>query len=138
MLFLALIHRDEEPGFGISFPDFPGCISEGATIDEAVRCGATALAFHIEGMIQDGETIPAPRSLEEIERDPSLAEWREGAVICSVPAVIDKGAQRRVRISLDYGLLQTIDDEAKRRGMTRSAFLSSAARNEIQERNLDR
>ena len=39
---------------------------------------------------------------------------------------------RRVNISLDYGLLQAIDDEAKRRGMTRSAFLSSAARNEIQ------
>ena len=136
MLYVAFIHRDEEPGFGISFPDFAGCISEGDTIDEAVRRGASALAFHIEGMIQDGETIPAPRSLEEIERDPSLAEWREGAAICLIPAVIDKGSPRRVNISLDYGLLQAIDDEAKRRGMTRSAFLSSAARNEIQARNL--
>jgi len=138
MLYVAFIHRDEEPGLGISFPDFPGCISEGDTIDEAVRRGASALAFHIEGMIQDGETIPAPRSLEDIEKDRSLAEWREGATICFVPAVIDKGSPRRVNISLDYGLLQAIDDEAKRRGMTRSAFLSSAARNEIQERHLGR
>ncbi len=138
MLYVAFIHRDEDPGFGISFPDFPGCISEGDTIDGTVRQGASALAFHIEGMIQDGETIPAPRSLQEIEGDPSLAEWREGAVVCFVPAVIDKGSPRRVNISLDYGLLQAIDDEAKRRGMTRSAFLSSAARNEIQERNLGR
>lgn len=89
-------------------------------------------------MIQDGDTIPVPRSLEEIERDLSLAEWRKGATTCFIPAVIDKGAPRRVNISLDYGLLQAIDDEAKRRGMTRSAFLSSAARNEIQERNLGR
>ena len=138
MLYVAFIHRDEEPGFGISFPDFPGCISEGDMIDETVRHGAKALAFHIEGMIEDGEPIPAPRSLQEIEGDPSLAEWREGAAICFVPAVIDKGSPRRVNISLDYGLLQAIDDEAKRRGMTRSAFLSSAARNEIQERNLGR
>lgn len=138
MLYVAFIHKDEEPGFGISFPDFPGCISEGDTIDETIQRGACALAFHIEGMIEDGETIPAPRSLQDIERDPSLAEWREGATICFVPAVIDKGSPRRVNISLDYGLLQAIDDEAKRRGMTRSAFLSSAARNEIQERNLGR
>ncbi len=89
-------------------------------------------------MIGDGETIPVPRSLQEIEGDPSLAEWREGAAVCFVPAVIDKGSPRRVNISLDYGLLQAIDDEAKRRGMTRSAFLSTAARNEIQERNLGR
>ena len=138
MLYVAFIHRDADSGFGISFPDFPGCISDGDTIDETIQRGATALAFHIEGMIQDGETVPAPRSLQGIEGDPSLAEWREGAAICFVPAVIDKGSSRRVNISLDYGLLQAIDDEAKRRGVTRSAFLSSAARNEIQERNLGR
>ncbi len=138
MLYIAFVHRDDEPGFGISFPDFPGCVSDGDTIDETIRRGATALAFHIEGMIQDGEAIPKPRSLEDIEADPNLAEWREGATICFIPAVIDKGSPRRVNVSLDYGLLQAIDDEAKRRGMTRSAFLSSAARNEIQERNLGR
>ena len=101
MLYVAFIHRDEDPGFGISYPDFPGCISEGDTIEEAVRHGADALAFHIEGMIQDGEPIPAPRSLEEIERDPSLAEWREGVAICFVPAVIDEGTPRRINILLD-------------------------------------
>lgn len=138
MLYVAFLHRDEEPGFGISFPDFPGCVSQGDTMDETVQRGATALAFHIEGMIQDGETIPAPRTLQDIEDDGSLAEWREGATICFIPAVIDQGSPRAVNISLDYGLLQAIDDEARRRGMTRSAFLSSAARNEIRERNLGR
>ena len=138
MLYVAFIHRDDEPGFGISFPDFPGCVSDGDTIDETIRRGASALAFHIEGMIQDGERILEPRSLQDVEADPSLAEWREGASICFVPVVLDKGSPRRVNISLDYGLLQAIDNEAKRRGMTRSAFLSSAARNEIRERNLGR
>ena len=85
MIYVAFIHRDEEPGFGISFPDSPGCVSEGDTIDETIQRGASAFAFHIEGMIEDGETIPAPRSLQEIEGDPSLAGWREGATICFVP-----------------------------------------------------
>ena len=134
MLYIAFIHSDTDPGYGISFPDFPGCVSAGDTIDEVIQSGAKALAFHIEGMIQDGEKIPKPCSLQDVQADPSLAEWREGATICFVPAVFDKGSPRRVNISLDYGLLQAIDDAAKRRGMTRSAFLSSAARNEIEGR----
>jgi len=47
-----------------------------------------------------------------------------------VPVIIDKGRPRRINISLDAGLLEAIDQETNRRGMTRSAFLSSAARRE--------
>ena len=90
MLYVAFVHRDDKPGFGISFPDFPGCVTDGDTIDETIRRGARALAFHIEGMIQDGEEIPEPRSLQDVAADDSLAEWRDGAVICFVPVVLDE------------------------------------------------
>ena len=80
----------------------------------------------------ENRLFPRPRSLRAIEHDESLAQWREGATIAFVPLIVDKGSPRRINISLDYGLLHAIDDEAKRRGMTRSAFLSSAARNEIE------
>ncbi len=136
MRYVAFIHHDGEPGYGISFPDFPGCVSDGDTIDEAILRGGEALAFHLEGMVNDNQKIPDPRSVEEIQRDPSLQEWREGATLCIVPAILDKGSPRRINISVDYGLLQAIDNEAKRRGMTRSAFLSGAARKEIEERSL--
>lgn len=134
MRYVAFIHSADGPGFGISFPDFPGCVSDGDTVEEAIHRGAEALAFHVEGMIEDGEAVPEPRAVQEIKADPSLVEWREGADVAFVPLVLDKGSPRRVNVSLDYGLLQAIDDEAKRRGMTRSAFLSSAARNEIEGR----
>ena len=134
MRYVAFLHDDSEPGFGISFPDFPGCISDGDTVDDALRRGAEALSFHVEGMLADGERIPQPRSLQNIRADKSLAEWRDGATIAFVPLILDKGSPRRINVSLDFGLLQAIDDEAKRRGMTRSAFLSSAARNEIEGR----
>lgn len=134
MRYVAFIHGGDGPGFGISFPDFPGCVSDGDTVEEAIHRGAEALAFHVEGMIEDGEAVPEPRAVQEIKADPSLVEWREGADVAFVPLVLDKGSPRRVNVSLDYGLLQAIDDEAKRRGMTRSAFLSSAARNEIEGR----
>ena len=90
MLYVAFVHRDDRPGFGISFPDFPGCVSDGDTIDETIGRGATALAFHIDGMIQDGEEIPEPRSLQDVAADDSLAEWRDGAIICFVPVVLDE------------------------------------------------
>lgn len=134
MRYVAFIHGGDGSGFGISFPDFPGCVSDGDTVEEAIHRGAEALAFHVEGMIEDGEAVPEPRAVQEIKADPGLVEWREGADVAFVPLVLDKGSPRRVNVSLDYGLLQAIDDEAKRRGMTRSAFLSSAARNEIEGR----
>ncbi len=131
MRYVAFLHQDEEPGFGISFPDFPGCISAGNTVDEAILKGAEALAFHVEGMLADGEAIPAPRDLATIQADDSLAEWRAGAAFAYVPLVLDRGSPRRVNISLDPGLLSALDEAANARGMTRSAFIASAAWNEI-------
>ena len=134
MRYVAFVHDDDEPGVGVSFPDFPGCVSDGENVDDALRRGAEALSFHVEGMVADGEPIPPPRSLHDITADESLAEWRDGATIAFVPLILDKGSPRRINVSLDFGLLRAIDEEAKRRGMTRSAFLSSAARNEIEGR----
>ena len=64
--YIALIHKDPESDYGVSFPDFPGCITAGATLDEAKAMAAEALAFHIKGMTEDGDPIPEPRSLEAI------------------------------------------------------------------------
>ena len=79
MRYIALIHGDDEPGFGVSFPDFPGCVSDGDTVEEAIRRGREALTFHIESMAEDGEEIPAPRARSVIEASPDMAEWLEGA-----------------------------------------------------------
>ena len=90
MRYVAFLHDDGEPGFGISFPDFPGCISDGDTVDDALRRGAEALSFHVEGMLADGDRIPQPRSLQNIRADKSLAEWRDGATIAFVSLIRDK------------------------------------------------
>ena len=75
MRYVGLIHGDDKPGFGISFPDFPGCISTGDTEDDAIRRGREALTFHIESMAEDGERIPPPSACSEIEANPDMAEW---------------------------------------------------------------
>ena len=131
MRYVSFIHRNDA-GYGVSFPDFPGCVSVGESVDTAVRLGCEALAFHVEGLRDDGAQIPLPRSIDSIKADPELADWREGADLVLIPLLLDRGSSRRVNISLDFGLLEAIDDEAKRRRMTRSAFLATAARREIE------
>ena len=131
MRFVAFIHTDDTGGHGISFPDFPGCVSDGATVDDALNRGEAALAFHVEGLRDDGIALPQPSAVDAVLSDPDLAAWRAGAQIAHVALIVDRGSPKRVNVSLDPGLLDAIDTEARRRGMTRSAFLSSAARAEI-------
>jgi predicted RNase H-like HicB family nuclease len=73
--YIALIHKDADSDYGVSFPDFPGCITAGSTLDEARAMAAEALAFHIEGMREDGQKIPSPSPLaavmrEQVDRNP--------------------------------------------------------------------
>ena len=71
--YIALIHKDADSDFGVSFPDLPGCVTAGATLDEARDMAEEALALHIEGLEQDGEAIPEPSSLEAVMPTPSIA-----------------------------------------------------------------
>ena len=94
MRYVSFIHRDDA-GYGVSFPDFPGCVSVGDTVDEAVRHACDALAFHVDGLREDGERIPSPRSIDAIKADPELDDWRHGADIVLIPLLLDRESSRR-------------------------------------------
>jgi predicted RNase H-like HicB family nuclease len=51
--YIGIVHKDEASDFGISFPDFPGCISAGRTLEETVVMGREALEGHIGLMADD-------------------------------------------------------------------------------------
>ena len=93
MRYVSFIHRDKA-GYGVSFPDFPGCVSVGDTIDDAIRQGSEVLAFHVEGLAEDGEAIPEPRTIDAIKADPGLADWRREADLVLIPLLLDRGAGR--------------------------------------------
>ena len=50
----AVIHKSPGGSTGISFPDFPGCVSCGDSTAEAIARGMEALELHIEGMLAEG------------------------------------------------------------------------------------
>ncbi len=121
---IALIHKDFGSDFGVSFPDLPGCVTAGVTLDGARDMASEALAFHLEGLAEDDAAIPEPSTLEAIMAD---AVNRDGvAILVAAPERIAKSI--RVNVTLPEDVLQAIDRHAKAHGMTRSGFLASAAK----------
>ncbi|MGI9425321.1 MAG: type II toxin-antitoxin system HicB family antitoxin [Hyphomicrobiaceae bacterium] len=122
----------KDGAYGVVIPDFPGCHGGGATVEEAVQDATSALSEFATLMIRDGEAIPPPRSMDEIidEHTATSGEKSTGGVY--IPLIIERGQMVRANLSIDAGLLQAIDEEAKRRGITRSAFMTNAAREKIE------
>ena len=54
-------------GIGVIFPDFDGCVSQGADFLQAFDYAREGLSLHIYGMLEDGEKLPAPSRLESIK-----------------------------------------------------------------------
>jgi predicted RNase H-like HicB family nuclease len=82
MDYIAIIHKDPESDFGVSFPDFPGCITAGRTLEEAKEMAHQALSGHIAVLRETGETVPDPSSLDQVMSNP---DFRDGvAVLVSI------------------------------------------------------
>lgn len=82
--YVALVHKSRGTSYGVSFPDVPGCISAGDTLDEALANAAEALAGHLALMRADGDKIPRPRTQEAIKADRELADDVVGATFAMV------------------------------------------------------
>jgi predicted RNase H-like HicB family nuclease len=126
--YIAVVHKDPQSDFGVSFPDFPGCITAGSTIDEAKDMAHDALSLHIRGMLEDAENIPTPSKLEDIMDDP---QYSDAVAILVVSVSEAKPRSVRVNITVPEDMLRKIDNVAKKRGMSRSSFLVHAAQNAI-------
>ena len=120
--------------YGIVVPDLPGCTSGAATTDEALKNAAEAIRLWAEDALADGEKLPKPRSAEQLRKDKDVARaLASGAALAVVPLVMDSGRAAKANLSLDSGLLSAIDEAATSRGLTRSSFLASAAREKIEQ-----
>jgi predicted RNase H-like HicB family nuclease len=84
--YIALIHKDPDSGYGVSFPDLPGIITGGDTIDEAMQNAPEVLAFAAEDWSeQTGTAFPKPRSIDELRKDAGFQRDAADAVIAAVP-----------------------------------------------------
>ena len=61
----AIVIEAGDRNYSAYVPDLPGCVSTGTTLDEVKRNIREAVAFHIEGMREDGLAVPAPSTMSD-------------------------------------------------------------------------
>jgi predicted RNase H-like HicB family nuclease len=131
LVYIAYLHRDSKSDFGVSFPDFPGCVTAGKSLDEARRKAPEALAFHIAGMMADGEKIPKPSKLDDLAEDPD----RQNAVAFLVTTDYPKSKTVRVSVTARENQIELIDRLARQAGMPRSAYMVQSATSGVARKN---
>ena len=117
--------------WGVRIPDLEGCYGGGATPEAAISDAMSAAREWIAHHAANVRPAPKPRSVAQVVKAGEIdAAKNEAAVI--IPVVLDQGRTVRANLTFDAGLLEAIDAEAERRGLTRSAFLASAARERLE------
>ncbi|MBS1165750.1 MAG: HicB family protein [Proteobacteria bacterium] len=120
---VALIQEEEDSILGISFPDFPGCASAANNMDDVIARGAKALVAHVKSMVENNQTFPLIRTVDDIRRKGNL----NGAIIAAVPVELP-GKSVPVQITMDERLLAELDRAASLSGTTRSGKIAEAVR----------
>lgn len=125
MNYPVVIHKDRKSDYGVTVPDLPGCFSAGSSFDEALEMVREAISLHLEGLLQDGEPIPQPNTIElhKKKRIYSGGVW----ALVSVDLSSISGKARRVNITLPERILTQIDEYSGRVGESRSGLLATAA-----------
>jgi predicted RNase H-like HicB family nuclease len=121
-IFPAVFEKGENKGYTVTFPDLPGCITEGDTVEEALRMAKEALELHLYGMEEDGDTIPTPTAPENIKTD------NEGVFISLVdawmPLVRDEMQNKAIKKTLT--LPKWLNDIAENNKINFSQMLQTA------------
>jgi predicted RNase H-like HicB family nuclease len=120
--YIAVVERGKE-GFGVFFPDVPGCVSAGRTEQEAFANAEEALSGHLAEMLLGGQSLP--QRSDDIPPDPEVDEYCRILVRVELP-----GKAVRLNITMDEGLVAAIDRVAS----NRSSFLAQAARAALAQR----
>ena len=123
--YLALVEKDDDSAWGVSFPELPGCFSAADEFADILPNAAEALDLWFE----DAADVP-PRDPARV-RTEVADDLARGAFLIAVPHVRRTTRQKRVNISLDAGTLDAIDSTARAMKLTRSAFIALATANEI-------
>ena len=112
--------------YGVTVPDLPGCTAMGATVEEALANTVEAMRDWADVTEEVGGTVPVPQAAEALRADPDVAEaLATGAMLATVVMVRETGRPVKANLSLDSGVLATLDAEAKRAGLTRSAMVEA-------------
>ena len=117
--YIAAIQKDHSSEYGVTFPDFPLCITAGKTLEEAKNMAKEALQFHIDGIVEDKEEIPKPLTLDEIKKK------YKSDVFLIISVKIPTNS-KRINITIEENILRKLDKYLEKNGGNRSLFFSQS------------
>lgn len=120
-IFPAIFEPGERNGYTVNFPDLPGCITEGDTMEEALHMAKEALELHLYGMEEDGDRIPDPIRPEEL-KVPEKAFV--SMVEAWMPIIRDEMENKAVKKTLT--IPKWLNDVAEKNNVNFSQVLQSA------------
>jgi len=125
MNFPIVIHKDRGSDYGVTVPDLPGCFTAGSSLDEALAMAQEAIELHLEGLIEHGEPVPRPGTMDDYRDNP---DYKGGvwAIVSVSPSRLRVKA-KRINVSIPQRVLDAVDRFAKAENETRSGLLVKAA-----------
>jgi predicted RNase H-like HicB family nuclease len=126
MQYVALFQEDKN-GFSVEFPDFPGCVTCGDTLDEAVDHAHEALAVFADEMAEQGQALPEPSTKKSLLAMPE----HEGKKAINVSVTGDGSDFEEFEVVMHSHLLERIEKYSKLHGVSPADFLAVAAREAI-------
>ncbi len=131
-------HEDGSGYYDVTFADLPGCVSQGKSLDDALRMAAEAVSLHVGGMLEDGLVLPDPSTPDQARQKDVEEATREGYELADgvlwqyvqfepVKAV-KKVSPIKLTISLKPTVVAQIDAVADEMGLTRSGAIAVATR----------
>ena len=128
MQYVALFQEDKH-GFSVEFPDFPGCVTCGDTLDEAVDHAHEALAMFVEEMVEQGQPLPEPSPKKSLLAMPEHA----GKKAINITVNGDGSDFEGFEVVMHSHLLERIEKYSKLHGVSPADFLAVAAREAIKK-----
>jgi predicted RNase H-like HicB family nuclease len=123
--YAAVMEQADAGGFGVWFPDFPGCVSQGDDLVTAARAARLALTARLAAMADDGETVPRATPAEAVELPQDVLSY---VFLVETDAPASKTAHVRLNVTLPAGLVRRIDAVS---GGNRSGWLALAANEQL-------
>lgn len=119
--YLAVLEPSADGGYGVFFPDLPGCISYGKSIEEAQEKAAEAAGLHVYSMESDGDEIPVPSTVLS-------AEDTEGCMVSPVTIFPDlvKNEMDNKRVKTNITLPAWLKRIAEEKSVNYSRILETA------------
>ncbi|MCL1999697.1 MAG: type II toxin-antitoxin system HicB family antitoxin [Turicibacter sp.] len=129
--YFAVFEPAQDEGFGVYFPDLPGCASYGDDFEQAVKMAEEALGLHLYAMESDNDEIPKPtRNPKELFIEPETEQGYVISMVTTYPALIKNRLENRA-VKTNVTLPSWLKELAEERNINFSQLLQSAIKERL-------